>query len=113
MIDETTARIFEARVDNRRRQARRMAYDKLIALTDTVLWQLEEMNRDGISELSLRHRQVIYDRFAGLPGWLRQMYCGEGSVQEALDSLFEMQQALFKARHPEYEFGESDEIEAD
>lgn len=92
-----------------------MAYDKLIALTDTVLWQLEEMNRDGVSELPQRHRQVIENRFADLPAWLRDKYCGEGSVQQALDSLFEMQQAIFKARHPEFEFGDSDvdEIEAD
>lgn len=113
MIDETTADIIAARQRNRRRRARQQAYDRLIALTDTVLWKLEEMNRDGVAELSLRHRQVIDDRFADLPVWLKAMYCGEGSVQEALDSLFEMQQALFKARHPEYEFAEGDEIEGD
>ena len=41
------------------------------------------------------------------------MYVADGSVQSALDSLFEMQQALFKARHPEFDYGELDELEPD
>jgi hypothetical protein len=48
-----------------------------------------------------------------MPASLRRLYCADGSVQGALDSLFDMQQALFKARHPEFEYGELDELDPD
>ena len=48
-----------------------------------------------------------------MPEPLRRMYRADGSVQGALDSLFEMQQALFKARHPEYDYGDLEELDPD
>ena len=113
MIDQTTSRILAARAANQRRKEQSERFERLVALTDTVLWQLEEMNRDGIAVVPDRSRQVIATKIADLPNWLRGMYCGDGSVQAALDSLFEMQEAIFKARHPEFDFGDGDEIESD
>jgi hypothetical protein len=113
MIDQTTSRIYEARVANRRRKQHQQRFERLVALTDTVLWQLEEMNRDGVAVMPERRRQVIESKIADLPDPLRGMFCADGTVQAALDSLFEMQQAIFKARHPEFDFGEAEELEAD
>lgn len=113
MIDQTTARIFKAKVENHQRKQRTERLNRLIALTDKVLWQLEEMNRDGLATLPHRSRKVIEEKVGEMPEWLRRMYCDDGSVQGALDSLFEMQQAIFKARHPEFDFGENDELELD
>jgi hypothetical protein len=113
MIDQTNAHIGQARADLRRRKAREEKFDRLLRLTDVVLWQLEEMNRDGVAHVPDRRQAAIVDRLAEMPESLRRMYCAKGSVQCALDSLFEMQQALFKARHPEFDYGELDELEPD
>ena len=113
MIDQTNLRIGQATAELRRRKAREQKFDRLLRLTDVVLWQLEEMNRDGVAHVPDRRQAAIADRLAEMPESLRRMYVADGSVQGALDSLFEMQQALFKARHPEFDYGELDELEPD
>jgi len=113
MIDQTNVRIGEATAALRRRRAREQRFDRMLRLTDVVLWQLEEMNRDGLALVPDRRQAAIVDRLAAMPEPLRRMYCADGSVQSALDSLFEMQQALFKARHPEFDYGEIEELEPD
>ena len=113
MIDQTNVRIGEATAELRRRKAREQKFDRLLRLTDVVLWQLEEMNRDGYTSVPGRSQAAIVDKLAAMPESLRRLYCADGSVQSALDSLFEMQQALFKARHPEYDYGEVDELDPD
>jgi len=113
MIDQTNLRIGQATAELRRRKAREQKFDRLLRLTDVVLWQLEEMNRDGVAHVSDRRQAAIADRLAKMPESLRRMYCADGSVQCALDSLFEMQQALFKARHPEFDYAELDELDPD
>ncbi|TMC09344.1 MAG: hypothetical protein E6J29_13925 [Chloroflexi bacterium] len=60
-----------------------------------------------------RRQAAIVDRLAAMPEPLRRMYCADGPVQSALDSLFEMQQALFKARHPDYDYGDQEELDPD
>jgi hypothetical protein len=113
MIDQTNVRIGEATAALRRRKAREQKFDRLLRLTDVVLWQLEEMNRDGLAVVPDRRQAAIVDRLAEMPEPLRRMYCADGPVQSALDSLFEMQQALFKARHPEYDYGDQEELDPD
>jgi hypothetical protein len=113
MIDQTSLRIGEATAALRRRRAREQRFDRLLRLTDVVLWQLEEMNRDGLAVVPDPRQAAIVDRLAAMPEPLRRMYCADGSVQSALDSLFEMQQALFKARHPEFDYGEIEELDPD
>ena len=113
MIDQTNRRIGLATVETRRRKAREQRFDRLLRLTDVVLWQLEEMNRDGVASVPPTSQAAIVDKLSVMPEPLRRLYCSDGSVQCALDSLFEMQQALFKARHPEYDYGEIEEIESD
>ncbi len=113
MIDQTNARIGQATAELRRRKARAVKFDRLLRLTDVVLWQLEEMNRDGLSVVPDRRQEAISERLEAMPEPLRQMYCGSGSVQGALDSLFEIQQALFKARHPDNDYSDAEELEPD
>jgi hypothetical protein len=113
MIDQTNVRIGEATAALRRRKAREQKFDRLLRLTDVVLWQLEEMNRDGLAIVPDRRQAAIVDRLAAMPEPLRRLYCADGPVQSALDSLFEMQQALFKARHPEYDYGDQEELDPD
>ncbi|MDQ6919600.1 MAG: hypothetical protein M3Z98_09605 [Candidatus Dormibacteraeota bacterium] len=113
MIDQTSLRIGQARAELRLRKARALKFDRLLRLTDVVLWQLEEMNRDGVAHVPDRRQAAIADKLAEMPEPLRRLYCADGSVQCALDSLFEMQQALFKARHPEFDYGELDELDPD
>ena len=113
MIDQTSVRIGQATDELRRRRAREQKFDRLLRLTDVVLWQLEEMNRDGVADVPDRRQAAIVDRLAEMPASLRGMYCADGSVQSALDSLFEMQQALFKARHPEFDYGDTEELDPD
>ena len=114
MIDQTNVRIGQANAELRRRKAREQRFDRLLKLTDVVLWQLEEMNRDGLAVVPDTSRAAIDRELNEMPESLRRLYCSDGSVQCALDSLFEMQQALFKARHPEYDYGETtDELDQD
>jgi hypothetical protein len=113
MIDQTNSRIEEASAELRRRKARALKFDRLLRVTDVVLWQLEEMNRDGLSVVPGRRQEAIFEKLEEVPEPLRQMYCASGSVQGALDSLFEIQQALFRARHPENDYGDSEELELD
>ena len=113
MIDQTSARIGQAKVELRRRKAREQKFDRLLRLTDVVLWQLEEMNRDGVNHVPDQRQAAIADKLAEMPEPLRRLYVANGSVQSALDSLFEIQQALFKARHPEFDYGELEELDPD
>jgi hypothetical protein len=113
MIDQTNVRIGLATAELRRRKAREQKFDRLLRLTDVVLWQLEEMNRDGVASVPQNSQAAIVDKLAAMPESLRRLYRADGSVQLALDSLFEMQQALFKARHPEFDYGETDELDPD
>jgi len=104
MIDQTNARIGEAAAELRRRKARREAFERLVRLTDVVLWGLEEMNREGLVALPPPREQDIRRRLAVMPDQIKRLYCPDGTVQGALDSLFEIQGALFKARNPDLDY---------
>src|SRR5260370_42442602 len=47
MIDHTSTRIEQQETALRRQNRRRYAFQRMLEATDRVLWQLEEMNRDG------------------------------------------------------------------
>ena len=113
MIDHTSSRIEQQESALRRQNRRRYAFQRMLEATDRVLWQLEEMNRDGIGHVPDRRQAAIADKLAEMPESLRRLYRADGSVQSALDSLFDMQQALFKAHHPEFDYGELDELDPD
>jgi hypothetical protein len=102
MIDHTSGRIFRQLGALRRENDRRYAFQRMLAATDRVLWRLEEMNRDGVKTVpkpvraEIRHLADIIPLELGAP--LRD----SGQVQDTLDSLFEVQEKLFKWRYPDW-----------
>src|SRR5258708_18362652 len=51
MIDHTSTRIEQQETALRRQNRRRYAFQRMLEATDRVLWQLEEMNRDGVKNV--------------------------------------------------------------
>ena len=113
MTCEMCPRCGRARAEVLGREPRAVLVVRLVRRSDFGLGQLEEMDRGGVAPLPDRRQAAIADKLAEMPEPLRRLYCADGSVQCALDSLFEMQRALFKARHPEFDYGELDELDPD
>ncbi len=113
MIDQTNSRIGQATIELLRRRAQQQAFDRVLVATDLILWELEEMNRDGRSTLPDRKRTEFAKRLAVVPSRVRSLYNNSGTTQAALDSLFEIQAALFRMRHPDWDYGESEDLEQD
>ena len=102
MIDHTSTRIEQQETALRRQNRRRYAFQRMLEATDRVLWQLEEMNRDGVKnvppvlraelrgavELMPDHvREPLRDGRAG-PGHAGQPVRGPGAaLQVALPGL--------------------------
>jgi hypothetical protein len=108
MIDQTSVRIERAQAETLKRRARREAFEKMLKVSDTVLWRLEEMNRDGVVALSIQSQRDIVKRLRIMPERIRGLYCADGTVQGALDSLFAIQEALFRVRNPELDYDEEE-----
>ena len=111
MIDHTSTRIEQQETALRRQNRRRYAFQRLLEATDRVLWQLEEMNRDGVKSVPGRLRAELRDVVDAMPRNVREPMRAEGPVQETLDSLFEVQERLFKWRFPEWDDNEPDDLE--
>lgn len=109
MIDRTNTNIEELTDEIRRDNERRYTFQRMLRATDRVLWRLEEMNRDGVKTLSRADRADIRTSLDELPGQCRDVFKDTERVQDALDSVFEMQERLFKLRFPEYGFDEDDD----
>lgn len=83
----------------RRENDRRYAFYRMLHATDRVLWRLEELNRDGITKLPADLAARIRPALAELPESCLEALVG-GSVQQVLDSVFEVQERLFRWRQP-------------
>lgn len=110
MIDRTNLTIGEMESAIRRENERRNAFYTMLQATDGVLWRLEEMNRDGVKEVPGRVRSQIREALAPLPEEIRGRLRDTGSVQETLDSVFEMQERLFRWRFPEVTPNDDEEL---
>lgn len=108
MIDRTNERIGELQQEIERDNARRYAFQRMLRSTDRVLWKLEEMNRDGVREASSDVRVEIREAMQELPKVCKEALRDSPSVQELLDSVFEVQERLFRWRHPDFTFDEDD-----
>src|SRR5216683_1266316 len=93
MIDHTSSRIEQQETALRRQNRRRYAFQRMLEATDRVLWRLEEMNRDGVKTVPNHVREPLRD-------------CAQ--VQDTLDSLFEIQERLFRWRYPDWQDIEPD-----
>jgi hypothetical protein len=111
MIDHTSTRIEQQETALRRQNRRRYAFQRMLEATDRVLWQLEEMNRDGVKTVPAPLRAELRDVVDAMPGQIREPLREDGHVQDTLDSLFEVQERLFKWRYPDWDDTEPDGLE--
>jgi hypothetical protein len=102
MIDHTNSRIEEYEARLRRANRRRYAFHRMLEATDRLLWRLEELNRDGIKAVPRRARAELRDVAATMPQGIADKLRDTGAVQDTLDSLFEMQEQLFRWRFPDW-----------
>ncbi|HET7465798.1 MAG TPA: hypothetical protein VFL29_03960 [Candidatus Dormibacteraeota bacterium] len=111
MIDHTSTRIEQQESALRRQNRRRYAFQRMLEATDRVLWQLEEMNRDGVKNVPAVLRAQLTEAVEIMPRNIREPLRADGPVQDMLDSLFEVQERLFKWRYPDWDDTEPDELE--
>ena len=111
MIDQTNLKIEELEEEVRRENERRYAFYRLLHGTDRVLWRLEEMNLEGVNTVPDDVRRELKDVVAKLPEPCQEPLREGPRVQEALDSLFEVQERLFRWRYPEWSSDEDEGVE--
>src|SRR5205809_5844786 len=110
MIDRTSTRIEQQQTANRREIRRRYAFHRMLKATDRVLGRLEEMNRDGVKTVPKPVRAEIRGVVEAMPSRIREPLRDSVAVQDMLDSLFEIQERLFRWRYPDWhDFDPDDE----
>ncbi len=108
MIDRTNLDIEQLQEEIERENQRRYAFQRMLRATDAVLWRLEEMNRDGVKTLTPEQRSEIRSALSELPEHCLEVFRDSESLQAVLDSIFDVQERLFKSRFPEYESDEDE-----
>ncbi|OLC23738.1 MAG: hypothetical protein AUG06_00575 [Actinobacteria bacterium 13_1_20CM_2_65_11] len=111
MIDHTSTRIEQQESALRRQNRRRYAFQRMLDATDRVLWQLEEMNRDGVKNVPAPLRAELREAVDLMPDQVREPLRDTGRVQDTLDSLFEVQERLFRWRFPDWDDTEPDDFD--
>jgi hypothetical protein len=111
MIDRTSSRIEQQETALRRHNRRRYAFQRMLEATDRVLWRLEEMNRDGVKTVPGRVRAELREAVETMPHHVREPLRDGGHVQDTLDSLFEVQERLFRWRFPDWDDTEPDDFD--
>ncbi len=110
MIDHTSTRIEQQESSLRRQNRRRYAFQRMLEATDRVLWQLEEMNRDGVKTVPAPLRTELREVVGTMPSHVREPLRDTGHVQDTLDSLFDVQERLFRWRFPDWDDTEPDDF---
>ena len=111
MIDETNLAIEELEEEIRRENDRRYAFYRMLNATDRVLWRLEELNRDGIKQIPGDMRVKMKGSLTELPMSCMECFRESDHVQEVLDSVFEVQERLFRWRDPQRSPEDEEELE--
>jgi hypothetical protein len=111
MIDETNLAIEELEEEIRRENDRRYAFYRMLNATDRVLWRLEELNRDGIKQIPGDMRGRMKGSLTELPNSCMEPFRESDHVQEVLDSVFEVQERLFRWRDPQRTPDDEEELE--
>src|SRR5260370_39608092 len=101
MIDHASTRIEQQEPALRRQNRRRYAFQRMLEATDRVLWQLEEMNRDGVKNVPPVLRAELKEAVGVMPGHVPGPLRTGGPGQGMLDSLVEGPGRLFKRRGPD------------
>ncbi len=81
MIDHTSTRIEQQETALRRQNRRRYAFQRMLEATDRVLWQLEEMNRDGVKTVPAPVRSELREAVELMPGHVREPLKDSGQVR--------------------------------
>jgi hypothetical protein len=102
MIDHTNGKILRQLAALRRENRRRYAFHRMLEATDRALWRLEEMNRDGVKSVPRRVRVEIRELGASMPPRIGEALRDTGQVQDTLDSVFDVQERLFRWRYPDW-----------
>ena len=102
MIDHTNGKILRQLAALRRENRRRYAFQHMLASTDRVLWRLEELNRDGAKTVPPAVRIELRELGKSMPARIADGLRDSGQVQDTLDSLFEVQERLFRWRYPDW-----------
>jgi len=100
MIDDTNSRIEQNQKALRRENRRRYAFQRMLEATDRLLWRLEELNRDGVKTVPKPVRARLQKVAGAMPDHVSESMRDTGQVQDTLDSLFEVQEQLFRWRFP-------------
>ena len=100
MIDHTNSRIEQHQEALRRENRRRYAFQRMLEATDRLLWRLEELNRDGVKTVPAALRVSLRKVVGTMPDHVSESLRDTGQVQDTLDSLFEVQEQLFRWRFP-------------
>ncbi|HLH68443.1 MAG TPA: hypothetical protein VKY90_05315 [Candidatus Dormibacteraeota bacterium] len=111
MIDETNLAIEELQEAIRRENERRYAFYRMLNATDRVLWRLEELNRDGVKIIPEDMRERMRESLSELPPSCLEALRDSPLVQEVLDSIFEVQERLFRWRDPQRVPEDEEELE--
>ncbi len=111
MIDRTSTRIEQQETALRRHNRRRYAFQRMLEASDRVLWRLEEMNRDGVKTVPAPVRAELREVVETMPNHVREPLRDRGIVQDTLDSLFEIQERLFRWRFPDWDDTEPDDFD--
>jgi len=111
MIDHTNNRIEQQLRALRRENRRRYAFQRMLEATDRVLWRLEELNRDGVSRVPRRVRAEVRAVVGTMPRRVSEPLRDNGHVQDTLDSVFEVQERLFRWRYPNWHDFDPDEVD--
>lgn len=80
----------------------RYAFDRMLAATDRLLWELEELNLGDIMVLPVETARRMRRSLRHLPAVCRVRFVVDDRVQVVLDSVFDVQEALFRWRDPRY-----------
>jgi hypothetical protein len=103
VIDHTNSRIEQQQKALRQENRRRYAFHRMLQATDRMLWRLEELNRDGVRTVPKRVRSQIREAVSTMPDPVAEPLRDSGQVQDMLDSLFEVQERLFRWRYPDWQ----------
>src|SRR5919108_5431812 len=101
MMEEIKGGLGKPEEQIRGKNDRRYAFYRMLHATDRVLWRLEEMNRDGEKTIPEDMRERIREALTELPVSCIEVFRDSDQVQEVLDSLFEVQDRLFRWRDPQ------------
>src|SRR5919108_3769076 len=101
MMEEIKGGLGEPEEQSGGKNDRRYAFYRMLHATDRVLWRLEEMNRDGEKTIPDDMRERIREALTELPVSCIEVYRDSEQVQEVLDSLFDVQDRLFRSRAPQ------------